>query len=165
MSEWYSLFLNRYPNLRTHHQHHPYEPSIKPMSPPPSTTSQVLWQHARHCTTNPPIPLHYTTGSMTTGKTLHGAIGATAPGCDGRGVGKALRIRAVEVARERGYNSYVVLSTPLHSDRPISRLFSPRRHNFTNTTATHHDTHTHEGGAVPPRHAPHLDQVITNIAL
>ena len=51
-------------------------------------------------------------GSMTTGKTLHAAMGGTAPGAEGRGIGKALRARAVMVARERGYHTLVV--EPFH---------------------------------------------------
>ena len=46
--------------------------------------------------------------SMCSGKTLHAAMGGTFPGCDGKGLGKALRTRAVEVARERGFNTLLV---------------------------------------------------------
>ena len=35
-------------------------------------------------------------------------MGGTFPGCDGKGLGKALRTRAVEVARERGFNTLLV---------------------------------------------------------
>ena len=51
-------------------------------------------------------------GSMTSGKTLHGGLGGTAPDAGRSGMGKALRVRAVAVARERGYNTFVV--EPFH---------------------------------------------------
>jgi len=47
-------------------------------------------------------------GSMVRGKVLHAAMGGTLPSADGQGLGKALRLRAVEVARERGFNTLVV---------------------------------------------------------
>ena len=50
----------------------------------------------------------HTDDAVLQGKTLHAAMGGTFPGCDGKGLGKALRTRAVEVARERGFNTLLV---------------------------------------------------------
>jgi len=46
--------------------------------------------------------------SFTTGQALRCAFGGTAPSVNGKGVGKALRLRAVEVARERGFRTLLV---------------------------------------------------------
>ena len=47
-------------------------------------------------------------GSMATGKALHCSMGGTLPDVNGKGAGKALRMRACEVARERGFNTLLV---------------------------------------------------------
>lgn len=47
-------------------------------------------------------------GSMATGKALSCSMGGTLPNANGQGVGKALRLRACEVARERGFNTLLV---------------------------------------------------------
>jgi len=46
--------------------------------------------------------------SMLQGKTMHCMLGGTFPGVKSRGMGKALRLRAVEVAREHGMNTLIV---------------------------------------------------------
>mmetsp|Transcript_23370 Transcript_23370/g.72793 ORF Transcript_23370/g.72793 Transcript_23370/m.72793 type:complete len:259 (+) Transcript_23370:164-940(+) len=46
--------------------------------------------------------------SLTSGKTLHCALGGTLPAANGQGVAKALRLAAVELARKRGFNSLLV---------------------------------------------------------
>eukprot|EP00939_MAST-03C_sp_MAST-3C-sp1_P003080 g3080.t1 len=53
-----------------------------------------------------------TLGSMTSGKSCYATLGGTYPGWEGQGLGKKLRMRAVQVARERGYNSLIV--EPIH---------------------------------------------------
>lgn len=47
-------------------------------------------------------------GSLTSGRTLRCAMGGTMPAVNGQGAGKALRLRAVEVARERCFNTLLV---------------------------------------------------------
>ena len=47
-------------------------------------------------------------GSLMRGKTLRCAMGGTIPAAGGKGAGKALRLRAVEVARERGFETLIV---------------------------------------------------------
>lgn len=47
-------------------------------------------------------------GSMATGKALHCPMGGTLPSVNGKGAGKALRMRACEVALERGFNTLLV---------------------------------------------------------
>ena len=47
-------------------------------------------------------------GSLSSRRTLRCAMGGTMPAANGKGAGKALRLRAVEVARERGFNTLVV---------------------------------------------------------
>lgn len=46
--------------------------------------------------------------SLTGGKALRCAFGGTARNINGKGIGKALRLRAVEVARERGFRTLLV---------------------------------------------------------
>jgi len=46
--------------------------------------------------------------SLTGGRALRCAFGGTVPSIDGKGVGKALRLRAVEVAKERGFHTLLV---------------------------------------------------------
>ena len=43
-------------------------------------------------------------GSLMNGKTLRCAMGGTMPNAEGKGMGKALRMRAVEIGRERNFN-------------------------------------------------------------
>mmetsp|Transcript_14264 Transcript_14264/g.28924 ORF Transcript_14264/g.28924 Transcript_14264/m.28924 type:complete len:246 (-) Transcript_14264:103-840(-) len=58
------------------------------------------------CSSPPPRGLCL--GSLSSGKTLHCSMGGTFSSAGGKGIGKALRLRAVEVARERGFNTLVV---------------------------------------------------------
>lgn len=46
--------------------------------------------------------------SMLSGKTMHAMMGGAFPGVKSRGMGKALRLRAVEVAKEHGMNTLIV---------------------------------------------------------
>merc|ERR1712048_68117 len=46
--------------------------------------------------------------SMLSGKTMHCIMGGTFPSVKSNGIGKALRLRAVEVAKERGMNTLIV---------------------------------------------------------
>jgi hypothetical protein len=46
--------------------------------------------------------------SMLSGKVMHCLMGGTFPGVKSKGIGKALRMRAVQVAKERGMNALVV---------------------------------------------------------
>ena len=46
--------------------------------------------------------------SLTGGQALRCAFGGTAPSINGKGIGKALRLRAVAVARERGFRTLLV---------------------------------------------------------
>ena len=55
-----------------------------------------------------PPPHGLCLGSLTSGKALHCSMGGTSPSAAKKGIGKTLRLRAVEVARERGYNTLVV---------------------------------------------------------
>ena len=60
-------------------------------------------------------------GSMATGKALSCPMGGTLPNVNGKGVGKALRLRACEVAQERGFNTLLV--EPAHgATRHVRKL-------------------------------------------
>merc|ERR1711869_67958 len=46
--------------------------------------------------------------SLASGKTLQVGMGGTFPAVNGKGLGKALRLAAVALARERGFNALIV---------------------------------------------------------
>ena len=57
-----------------------------------------------------PPPLGMLIAPLASGRTMHCAMGGTSPGANGKGIGKALRKHAVDLAREHNFRTLVVES-------------------------------------------------------